>query len=331
VLCGTHLRFLLLRRGIVEERLRAGRVLEGHGDLRPEHIYLEGDKPVVIDGVEFSLELRTIDAADELCFLAMECERLGNKWIGRRLLDIYRQRSGDEPDASLLNFYKSYRCCVRAKVAALRGRQLAPEKRWQALATAGQYVSLAETYTRDILPPLLLVVHGLMGTGKTTLARALADALTLQWLATDAVRRRIYPSGGPPLAYGEGIYAEPQRRRVYDELLRLARTGIDAGESVVLDGTFLTNESRRAAIETARNSGALPLLINCTCPAEIARQRIATRQAAGERLSDARAELLAEQQSEEEPLSPDLPQMPVDSTLPIRQQVQAVVQHLAKL
>lgn len=206
-ICGAHLRLLRLRPELLDTRLRDGRVIEGHGDLRPEHVYLENGQAVVIDCLEFSRELRTLDMADELSFLAMECDRLGAEAIGRRLIEVYQDRTGDRPPAALLAFYKSYRACVRAKVTALRTQQLAPSQRSASAATCRAYLELADQYARQLLLPILLVVRGLMGSGKSTLAAALADALGLTMLGTDAVRRELYPPPPQPATYAAGIYA----------------------------------------------------------------------------------------------------------------------------
>jgi aminoglycoside phosphotransferase family enzyme len=98
-------------------KLRARRVVDAHGDLRPEHICLE-QEPVVIDCLEFDRSLRLLDPASELCFLALECQRLGMGWIGRHLLDAYVDLTGDNVPATLMGFYQSYHALVRAAVAA---------------------------------------------------------------------------------------------------------------------------------------------------------------------------------------------------------------------
>ena len=97
-------------------RVRAGRIVEGHGDLRPEHICLE-EPPAIMDCLEFSAQLRTLDVADELGFLALELERLGAPRLGRVLFDAYGQASSDFPDAALVDFYQAFRACIRAALA----------------------------------------------------------------------------------------------------------------------------------------------------------------------------------------------------------------------
>jgi len=95
---------------------RAGRVVEAHGDLRPEHICLE-DPPVIIDCLEFNREFRVLDPVDDLAYLGMECERLGAPQAGRVVLEGYTAASGDAPPEPLVEFYVSYRAYLRAKIA----------------------------------------------------------------------------------------------------------------------------------------------------------------------------------------------------------------------
>ncbi len=108
-------RWLEQFRGLLEER--ATRVVDAHGDLRPEHICLEEPTPVVIDCLEFSQDLRWLDPVSELSFLALECRRLGASWIGDRLLARYAELSKDQAPATLVRFYQSYHAIVRAAVA----------------------------------------------------------------------------------------------------------------------------------------------------------------------------------------------------------------------
>lgn len=101
---------------LFERRVQEGRIIEAHGDLRPEHIYL-GSEPVIIDCLEFNREFRILDCADELAFLAMECERLGASFIGEILFATYDRLTSDHPPQQLLDFYMSYRAFLWAKLA----------------------------------------------------------------------------------------------------------------------------------------------------------------------------------------------------------------------
>jgi len=101
---------------IFDDRVQAGKIIEGHGDLRPEHICLERP-PVIIDCLEFDRDLRILDPASELTFLALECERLGAPDTGAFIFNVYREQTGDAPSESLLEFYRSYHASIRARLA----------------------------------------------------------------------------------------------------------------------------------------------------------------------------------------------------------------------
>ena len=100
----------------LEARARERRIVEGHGDLRPEHVFV-GSPPAVIDCIEFNRIFRVQDPVDELVFLALELERLGAPELGAHFLGAYVERTGDEPPAPLLSYYAAYRALVRAKIA----------------------------------------------------------------------------------------------------------------------------------------------------------------------------------------------------------------------
>lgn len=134
--------------GWFDERVRVGRIIEGHGDLRPEHICLRPDL-AIIDCLEFSPEMRQVDAVDELGFLALECERLGASDLGVMLIEDYEKISGDRPDPGLIHFYQSYRACIRATIAI---RHLDEEKfrhsaEWPRRAM--EYLRLAERHIQE--------------------------------------------------------------------------------------------------------------------------------------------------------------------------------------
>jgi aminoglycoside phosphotransferase family enzyme len=109
--------FIEDRAGQLAARIAQGRVVDTHGDLRPEHIFL-ADNPQIIDCLEFSTELRLQDSAEEIAFLALECERLGQSRIAEQILGLYRDSSEDPVSPELLQFYRSRRALVRALLSA---------------------------------------------------------------------------------------------------------------------------------------------------------------------------------------------------------------------
>ncbi len=114
--CARLAEFVERQPALFDARVRSGRVVEGHGDLRPEHVCLLPE-PQIIDCLEFSRDFRILDAADELAFLALECERLGAPGLRHVIFETYTRESGDAPPAVLVHFYTAHRACMRAKVA----------------------------------------------------------------------------------------------------------------------------------------------------------------------------------------------------------------------
>jgi len=319
----AQLQVLRLRADWFIERVCDGRIIDGHGDLRPEHICLgrtQDEPPAVFDCLEFNDEFRRIDVADELAFLGMECDFLGAHEVGTRLWKHYAAQASDHPPAPLLEFYRAYRACVRAKVAALRGEQLAGEDRRKALHQSTEYLRLADRYTAPLGPPLLLVVRGLAGSGKSTLAGAVAETLGASVLSTDTLRNE-----SPPV---KDRYSLAARHAVYQRLLERASDLLSEGLSVVLDGTFLRREWREQALMLGRRHGAHVRIFRCECSPNVARERITARLAAGGSDSEARPELLDIQQREEEPDAATRLSSKIDSTLALAAQVELIEQAL---
>lgn len=153
----ARMRSLLQRcPALFDARVQAGRIVEGHGDLRPEHVYL-GTPPAIIDRLEFSMELRTLDAIDEVAYLALECQRLGAPELGGVLLDTYRECAADDAGDALVHFYQCLRACIRGRLAIrhLREAQYRDSPKWP--ARARQYLRLAGLHMRQCEPALAAI------------------------------------------------------------------------------------------------------------------------------------------------------------------------------
>ena len=141
-LLGRQRAFLASRQPWLEARVARGCVIEAHGDLRPEHILL-AEPPAVIDCLEFDLNLRILDRAEELCFLELECARLGHAATGQWLLRSCLARLSDDAPAPLLHFYRSHRAATRAKLYTWRAREPDGGTPAEWLERSGQYLETA--------------------------------------------------------------------------------------------------------------------------------------------------------------------------------------------
>ena len=130
-------------RAALLERLRAGRIVEGHGDLRPEHVFL-GEPPAIIDCLEFDRALRLLDPFEELAFLTLECALLDGAWAGRIILEKCAAALHDRPPASLLAFYTAFRACLRARQSIAHLQEPAPREPAKWLPKTLRYLALAE-------------------------------------------------------------------------------------------------------------------------------------------------------------------------------------------
>jgi aminoglycoside phosphotransferase family enzyme len=134
---------------MLRNRATDDRIVEAHGDLRPEHIFL-GPPLAVIDCLEFSRDLRMLDPIDELSFLAMECERRNAPEVGERVMAIYQEATSDRPPAALMDFYKALRAALRAKLAIAHLREnVANPQHWRRQALS--YLETAERYAARLL------------------------------------------------------------------------------------------------------------------------------------------------------------------------------------
>ena len=129
--------FLAGRAGLIAERVRSRHIVDGHGDLRPEHVWLT-DPIRIIDRLEFNPGFRAVDPLDELAFLSVECERLGSVWAGQYFGRRAIQAFGDGVSEELFIFYRCYRATLRARLAIahmLEPNPRTPEK-WPQQARA---------------------------------------------------------------------------------------------------------------------------------------------------------------------------------------------------
>jgi aminoglycoside phosphotransferase family enzyme/predicted kinase len=304
------------RREELERRARGGRVRDGHGDLRAEHVVLERGIEIV-DCVEFDPALRQIDTALDLAFLAMDLRRRDAP-LARVLVAAYRDAGGDPGDDALVTFFAAQRALIRAKVALMRAGQVAGADAERRRTTAHDLLELAARLGWELRLGPVAIVCGAAASGKSTLAAALAARSGATVLASDPVRKDLLglaPTERAPAA----AYTPELNRRTYAELGRRVAELAAAGEPVVVDATFRYAADREAFGGAA--DGAV--WIECRAPAEVLARRAAARAKDPQRVSDADAGIATRQLAEWEPLTEIAPAGRV--TVPTDRPPEAVV------
>ena len=278
--------FLEGREPLFAARQRAGRIVDGHGDLLTADIFCLEDGPRVLDCLEFDDRLRYLDGLDDAAFLAMDLEYRGATELAARFIDWYAEFAGDPAPPALGHHYIAYRAMVRALVACLRGEQNDGPVQESSRAEARRYATIAARHLRAGQVRLVLV-GGLPGTGKTTLSDALAGQLGMVMLSSDRVRKELHglaPHQHAAAPFRQRLYSPAVTERTYTELLARAARCLAQGESVVLDASWTSAAHRAAAAEMARSAHAQLVALECLTPPEVAAQRLRQRT---ESISDA--------------------------------------------
>jgi uncharacterized protein len=289
----------------LREREEAGRIRDGHGDLRLEHVYfpaLPSGEPVVVDAVEFGERYRLGDVAGDVGFFAMELEAAGRAELAEYFLYRFARESNDYDLYPVIDFFLCYRALVRVKVACLLAGDpgTSPLKARRKEEEAVHLLGLAAAHAGGRrAPPRLIAVGGLVGTGKSTLADALAGRLGAPVVSSDMVRKFL--GHMPPRQRGsEALYTPEQTVATYEEVLRRADAVLASGRSVILDATFSRREWRGRARALAVTRDARFAFVQATCDEPTLRARLQAR-AKGPSESDADLDVLERTRAAFEP------------------------------
>jgi aminoglycoside phosphotransferase family enzyme/predicted kinase len=335
--------FLEQNQALLASRVRNGFIVDGHGDLHSGNINLPEDgPPLVFDCIEFNQRFRFQDIACDLAFLAMDLDYHGRQELSAALVDEYLQASKDQDLQKLINFYKCYRAVVRAKVYGfeLEDPAVSPEQKFTDVDKAKDYFRLAAHYAGlggMPEPPFFMVcLMGLMGTGKSYLAKKLSQRLGWIHLNSDALRKQA--AGLPKEArsydgWGQGLYGPEATQATYDAMYEAAEGRLAIGDSVVVDASFRSNEERRRFGESARSHGAQALFVHVEASRNIVSKRLRQRQAKGGSVSDGRLELYDRQAAAWERLSAEIQRhaISVDGGAPEEEKVAVVMNCLKGL
>jgi len=280
---------LRARETLMRERIEDDRARDCHGDLHAGNICLSQRGWVVFDCIEFDDDLRCLDVAAEMGFLAMDLARRGHPELADALLDRYAARAHDQTLFDLQPLYQTHYGLVRGKVDAIAARQHADDhdegvRRWR---TAAEFAAFVSGRT---LGPVLIVLCGLPATGKSHIARALAHPLDAEILQSDRIRKRlagIDPTARAHRSAHPDIYTPGFTDRTYDALADRARELLGAGRSVIADATHPTAARRAQTLATARSLDVPAAIIHATCAEPEIQRRMRDRAADASEVSDA--------------------------------------------
>jgi len=290
-------------------RKAGGFVRECHGDLHLGNIALVDGVPTPFDCIEFNDELRWIDVMNEVAFLVMDLLDHRLPTTAYRCLNAYLEATGDYGGLAVLNYYLVYRAMVRAKVACIRAHQagISADARGAAEGEYWGYFHLAERLAR-LGGPALVLMHGLSGSGKTTVAQELLERIGAVRVRSDVERKRLHglaAGARTQSAVAGGIYGAEATRLTYARLAEAAASAIRARWPAIVDATFLRRSERDAFRALARNLGAPFAILSCQAPEAVLRERIAARAQSGRDASEADLAVLTRQLEVEEPLAGD--------------------------
>jgi uncharacterized protein len=251
-------------------RAHDGFVRRAHGDLHLGNLCLWQGRPVPFDALEFDEAMATIDLGYDLAFLLMDLDQRVARSAANRVLNRYVARTGDAALTVGLPPFLSLRAMVRAHVEAKRGNA----------SVAMRYLAAAAAYLQPT-PPVVVAVGGLPGTGKSTLARALApelgDAPGALVLRSDEIRKRLH-AVAPEERLPQSAYSDAASEAVFTELATLVREAAAGGHAVIADATFIDAGHRRTVEIAAREAGVAFVGLWLEAPLAELEARIAGRQ-----------------------------------------------------
>lgn len=291
--------FLKENRGLFAKRVAGGFIRDCHGDLHLEHIIVL-DEIYAFDCIEFNDRFRYGDVASDMGFLLMDLTFRGYPAFARRVLDRYELTAKDDGVREVVRFYQSYRAFVRGKVVGLtldEEEVSAPDK-LAAKAEARDYFKGSLAFLKPRPRPVLVIMCGLSGSGKSFLASRLAERLGVDRVRSDVARKVIFglsPEEHRLDKYGHGIYTSEATERTYAELRGRASQSLSRGETIILDASFSSRERRSEAMKLAADLNAGFLIVKCECPDKTLRSRLRMRAETGDDPSDAGPAILERQ------------------------------------
>jgi aminoglycoside phosphotransferase family enzyme/predicted kinase len=289
-----------------------GLFVDGHGDLRAEHIALTKAAHTkteiqILDCVEFSEEIRFCDVLNDVAFLAMDLDFLGRHDLSTAFINSYLQISPQASNNSLLRLFKQYRSMVRCKVELLTAKSLASDLAQEHTEKAVRFLGLASRYRFDIEGPLVIALAGTIGSGKSSIAAELSKRLSAPHLESDYIRQQLFPTTtNIKEEFGKGKYSSEGKALVYSQIFKEVRANLLHQEIVIVDASFSRRQDRQSLEAIAKENNSKLLWILCDTDPEIIKERVKRREASKLSKSEGRVELLQVQRASFEPFEDDV-------------------------
>ncbi len=291
-------------RPLMAQRFNQGYVRECHGDMHLGNMVLLEDKITLFDCIEFNPELYWIDVISDIAFLIMDLQHRGYCEWANAFLNHYLAQTGDYEGIPLLPLYLGYRAMVRAKVSAIQLQQTNPEKKSQELQSDLQdYLQLSQKYTQ-VRRGVLIITHGLSGSGKSWLCQKLAAKLDAIHLRSDVERKRLFQLPGLSNNHSlrdRDIYTPQATQATYQRLLDISQPLITNGFVVLVDATFLSPEQRQQFKQLALQQSCPFLILQLDTPIPQLQENILKRQQANKDPSEADLKVLQQQLQQFQP------------------------------
>jgi aminoglycoside phosphotransferase family enzyme/predicted kinase len=288
------------------QRFDGGFFRECHGDLHLGNLVRLPGGITTFDCIEFNDDLRNTDVMADIAFLIMDLVARRRSTLAAHCLNRYLELTGDYEGMRIFNLYFAYRCLVRSKVAVIRSleRDSAGDRK-DDLDEAHQYCDLARRQIRQ-RAPVLVIMTGLSGSGKTWVSGELIAALPAIRVRSDIERKRSFDlteTASSESGLATGIYSGQVSKEVYGRLNSVAAMLLAAGHNVILDASYPHVAQRAAALDTAKRAGSYCLLLHTVADEAILRKRILSRQKKHDDASEADIDVLEFQLRNHEPLT----------------------------
>ena len=324
--------FLIRRKALFDRRVEKQKIRDCHGDLRTGHVYFS-DNIQIIDCIEFNDRFRYADITSDLAFLAMDIDFEGYPKIADDLLNAYVDCTKDRELYVLLNYYKCYRAFVRVKVNCFRLQENShtTSEKFRLIRKTGRYLDLAYQYAVQLTRPTIWVICGLPGSGKSSIARKLAEVLNVRVVRSDVVRKELFhvqPTRPPSELFEEGIYSKEVSNHTYARLLLYAQEEIEKGGSIILDATYARQHHRDGVFCLAKDMDANIIFVECLATYQTLKKRLVEREATVT-TSDARLHHLKRFRTRFEPLTDlrDELHIRVDTNMVLNESIRQILSH----